>query len=112
MSVHRMGHALCFVRLYLKMMKLHQKFIKRTDYFSRSWTWIKRFILIFLSFIVIDFLLSIDGYNWVKILAFLLIGILILIKPKDDIAVDEEYFYHLKTSIFRKLNKIDRYKIS
>ncbi|HET8859443.1 hypothetical protein [Marivirga sp.] len=93
-------------------MKSNKEYIFQTYNFYRLWTWTKRvcaILLIIASIYLVDnpdFTLTIK-----TVIAFLLSG-LIIIQRKHDLAVDENNLYLFKTSIVKRLTKIDKYPIS
>lgn len=93
------------------ILKMDNQVLANTSYFTRAGTWIKRIILILIfssQLLIWEFE---NDYYLQYILIFLLI-VIILIAQKDDLAVDNQYFYHLQTSIIPVLSKVDKYKIS
>ncbi|MDN5204130.1 hypothetical protein QQ008_22245 [Fulvivirgaceae bacterium BMA10] len=83
-----------------------------TDYFSKPWTWVKRiFAIVILAMIIAVWELEIQ-FQFLKLISFVLITLLILGKRKDDLMVDDQYLVHLKTSIFPVFSKEIRYEIS
>jgi len=89
-----------------------KEYLFQTYNFYRLWTWTRRVFVILLSIAVI-FLIDIPNFSFtVKTVIALLITSLIIIKRKDDLAVDEQNLYLFKTSIVDRLTKISRYPIS
>lgn len=90
-------------------------YIIKTNYFNRPWTWIKRtlvFLFLIMTIIYSEWVYP-GGLLW-KYLFLLLSGLYLFLKPKDDLAIDDKYFYHLKRSIqpfFSRTAKYDLAKI-
>lgn len=86
-----------------------------TDYFNQPWTWYKKigYFLFFLT-IAMAWELSEDpwDYWWIKyaILTFFTLGL--FLSPIDDIALDDQYFYHIRRSLLKSLDKVIKYDIS
>jgi len=86
-----------------------------TDYYNKPWTWYKRFgyFLLFVFFVTV-WESAEDPWDfwWIKyaILTFFSLGL--LLSPVDDIAIDDRYFYHIKRSLLKSKNKINKYEIS
>jgi hypothetical protein len=51
-------------------------------------------------------------YGYVRYLVILLIALVVLIAQKDDLAVDQYYFYHIRTSLVPFLTRIEKYEIA
>jgi len=87
-------------------------YIYKTNYFHRSWTWVKRgmVLLYFIMMILYSELAYPGGLVW-KCSFFITCGIFLFLKPKDDLAIDAKYFYHLRTSIQPFFSRIDKYEI-
>lgn len=91
---------------------MNNEFIDRTNYFYRTWTWLKTmgiigfFTLLFLSWESID-----EGseYSWIKYLIYIIL--VFATAPVDDLAVDNNNFYYFKTSILPVLSKVTKFEI-
>ncbi|HNQ13591.1 MAG TPA: hypothetical protein PKM16_10325 [Bacteroidia bacterium] len=86
-----------------------------SDYFNKPWTWYKRLgYFLFFVLLVIAWESAEDpwDYWWIKyaILTFLSLGL--FLSPVDDIAIDDNYFYHIKRSLLKSKNKVDKYDIA
>lgn len=86
-----------------------------SDYFNKSWIWYKRLgYFLFFVFLVTAWEIAEDPWDfwWIKyaILTFISLGL--FLSPVDDIAIDDNYFYHIKRSLLKSKNKIDKYDIS
>ena len=86
-----------------------------TDYFHKSWTWYKRLgYFMFFVFLVTAWEIAEDPWDfwWIKyaILTFLSLGL--LLSPVDDIAIDDTNFYHIKRSLLKFKDKIDKYDLT
>jgi hypothetical protein len=92
-------------------------YIIKTNYFYQPWTWIKR-VLEFLFGLSVLFWLHLQGleqeteYSWVKYVLFGLLTVFIFTRPKDELAVDKETFYHIRKSIIPFFTRTAVYKIS
>jgi hypothetical protein len=87
-------------------------YIYRTYYLHRAWTWIRRVaVTIILSFAVLSTQVDEDiaFAKWILIVA---ISVFFLVKPKDDIALDQTHFYYIQNSIFKPFTKITRFKLA
>ena len=51
-------------------------------------------------------------YGYVRQLLIIFFVLVILAAQKDDLAVDEIYFYHLRTSLFPLLSRVEKYEIA
>ena len=94
------------------MRKETDKYTVRTNYFTKEWTWLRRGVA--LSFLIggaFIFPLDEDLY-FLKIIFVILFTFYFIAKPKDDLGIDENYLYHIKTSVIKPFTKIDKYKLS
>ena len=84
-----------------------------TNYFKHPLTWVKRalgfsLIIIFVTYLELTYP---GGLFWKGFLLFVS-GLYFALMPKDDLAIDDEYLYHLKRSILPFFSRTDKYKIS
>lgn len=74
----------------------------------------KTFVIVFI--IVFGMLLwnSLDSgshYSWVKYPIGIFLIIAIVTAPIDDLAIDDNHFYHFRTSLLPMLSKVKKYEI-
>ncbi len=89
--------------------------VLRTDYFNKSWTWYKRIgYFLFFVFLVTAWEVAEDpwDYWWIKYLILTFLSLGLFLSPVDDIAIDNMFFYHIKRSLLKSKNKIDKYDIA
>lgn len=97
---------------------MERAYIIKTDYFSKPWTWIKRFfkflfLVVFLVWInTTESGGAIARYDWIKYTLFGIIGLYIFIKPMDELALDSKNLYYVKKSILKMFCKTTEYRIS
>ena len=87
-------------------------FLYRTNYFQRAWTWIRRIIAIFFLALGTLYLPLEDDFQFIKPIIIGLVIFYFIAKPKDDLAVTEKLFLHIKRSTISKFKRIDKYYIS
>lgn len=94
---------------------MDNNYIIQTDYFTRPWTWIKRF----LEFVIAGLFLywislqeTETNYFWIKYLLFGLLTIFIFVRPKDELALDSNCLYYIKKSLLPFLTQTKKYKIT
>ncbi|MDH5599044.1 MAG: hypothetical protein OEY34_07965 [Cyclobacteriaceae bacterium] len=86
--------------------------IKRTYNYKRIWTWIRRVLLILVLIIYSFFQNYQTEKGLIQIIFAVGFSLYILLKPKDDVGVDDTYFYYFQTSLFRLFSKVKQYKIA
>ena len=88
------------------------KFLYRTNYFQREWTWIRRiFTMIFVGIGALILPLE-DELQFLKFVGVVLVVFYFIAKPKDDLAVTDRLLLHIKKSAINKFTRIDQYEIS
>jgi hypothetical protein len=90
-------------------------YILETDYYSDTWVWFKRFLVVFVALIIPiswDFSDMPPYGQFAVYLGFILLSVVIFLSPIDDLAVDHNYFYHIRTSFLPIFSRTYRYKIS
>jgi hypothetical protein len=97
-------------------MNSERRYIFKTNYFNRPLMLIKRMFII--TFLILVLIYSVQAYPgavlWKSLLAIICI-LYVVVKPQDDLAIDEKHFYHFKRSILPSFNRtreidIDRIK--
>ncbi len=96
---------------------MEKKYIVSTNYFNQRWTWIlraARFLLAMLFLYLVD-LQELESGSNILILGFVfaaLLGIVLLIWPTDELALDKDNIYFIRKSLWSVLNRTREYKIS
>ncbi|MEN8248143.1 MAG: hypothetical protein ABFS32_04370 [Bacteroidota bacterium] len=89
-----------------------EKYIFKTNYFKKKWTWYRRaFVLIILSLGALMIPLD-DDFLFIKLVFVILVTFYLIAKPKDDLAIDKKYLYHIKSSMIKSFTRIDVYELS
>jgi hypothetical protein len=86
------------------------KFLFRTNYFKREWTWIRRALVMIIlgtGILVLPF-----EFLMVKFIGIGLVAFFLIAKPKDDLAVTNMVLLHIKRSAINAFTRIDTYDIS
>jgi len=87
----------------------------RTDYFNQPWTWYKKigYFLIFILFAT-AWEISEDpwDYWWIKYAILIFFSLGLFLSPIDDIAVDDQFFYHIRRSLLKSRNRVIKYDLS
>ncbi|MEL7145418.1 MAG: hypothetical protein AAFO69_03550, partial [Bacteroidota bacterium] len=52
------------------------------------------------------------GYLFLKFIFIAIITAFLILKPKDDLAIDKNTMYHIQRSVYARFTKIDRYELS
>lgn len=101
---------LCLVQCYPMPV-----YILETDYYSSAQVWIKRLAIWFVALLILlvwDFS-DMPPYGQLAVyVGFILLSSILLLSPVDDVAVDERYFYHIRSSFLPVFSSISRYDIS
>ena len=92
---------------YIKIM--NTQLIDRTDNIKRASTWVKRFIKIFIVLGLLIVEIEIEPYILYIITFFLIV--VILFTRENDLAADNKYLYHIRTSIIPGLTKVKKFEI-
>ena len=89
-----------------------EAFLYKTNYFNRPWTWIKR-MLVFCFFVglMVYFEYRDAGEIHWKYLFLLVCAIVLLLFPKDDLAIDGRYLYHFRRSIVPIFSRTKMYEL-
>ena len=88
-----------------------------TNYFKQPWTWIKRSLE---AFVAVGFVYWIDLMElepgsdllWIGYVFSGFIAAYILLRPKDELALDEENLYYIQRSLIPYFNRRRAYKVS
>lgn len=81
------------------MIMTHRTLIVRTNTFGHYWTWIKRSILLGIILFVL-LLVYVDGDHVLLGYVLAIVSCFVIFSiPKDDVALDRKYFYHVKKSL-------------
>jgi len=93
------------------MTESNNTYLFHTDYFHRTWTWIRRAAVIaVLSLGIIIW--NVDDETLVmKPILISIVVFYFVTKQKDDVAVSLEYFFHIKRSVLPVFTRIDKYKL-
>ena len=95
----------------------HKDYTFETNYFNQPWTWIKRSLE---AFVAIGLLYWIDLMEleqgsdllWIGYILSGFIAAYILLRPKDELALDEENLYYIQRSLIPYFNRRRACKIS
>lgn len=90
-------------------------YILETDYYGNAWVWSKRlaiWVVMLLIFLAWDFSDMPPYGQFAVYMGFILLSSILMLSPIDDLAVDEKYFYHIRTSFLPAFSRITRYEIS
>jgi len=96
---------------------MNTPFLFRTDYFTRRWTWIARvmrFIVALALLYVVDLQELKNGEN-IQVFGYLflvVLGIIFLLFPTDDLVLDKDNFYIIRRSLFAPLNRTLTYRVA
>ncbi len=89
--------------------------ILETSYYTDAWVWLKRvgaLCIMLLIFFAWDFSdMPLYGQFAVYV-GFILLFTALFLSPIDDLAVDQKYFYHIRTSFLPIFSRTYRYEIS
>ena len=87
----------------------------KTNHFNRPWTWWKRsFIFFGLVIFIMWWEIKEDtwDYWWIKYVVLATLSAGLFLSPVDDIMLDDNFFYHIRTSLLDKFSNVTRYDIS
>ncbi len=108
LRVEASGH----YKISLTMNSNKRAYIARTDYFNDPWTWAKRtFVFLFLIGVTIYWEWTHEGVLLWKYFVVPVCTIFIYLNPRDDLAIDDKYFYHLRRSLLSIFNTVKKYEI-
>lgn len=69
----------------------------------------RAFLIILLNIGILIFPLE-DAALW-KLMASMLITFYLITKPQDDLAINEDYIFHIQESVISKFSRIDKYRL-
>jgi hypothetical protein len=90
-------------------------YILETSYYTNEWVWFKRLgamAAILIVFFVWDFSDMPPYGQFAVYVGFIFLLTALFLSPIDDIAVDQKYFYHIRTSFLPLFSRTYRYEIS
>ena len=91
---------------------MENEYIVRTTSFTKLGTWVKRIFWVLTCSGLVFFTLLEKEELMVQLFPIAILSLVILLARKDDLAVDDQYLYHLQTSIIPKLSKVSRFKLA
>ena len=95
-----------------------ETYIISTNYFNKPWTWLKKLIHFLGALGFLFWIQSMEagehatGYSWIKYALFVMLTSYIIVKPKDELAVDNENLYYIRKSIIPSFTRTTKYQIS
>jgi hypothetical protein len=90
-------------------------YILETNYYTSTWVWFKRLAALLVALIVFfswDFSDMPPYGQFAVYVGFILILTALFLSPIDDLAVDNTYLYHIRTSFLPLFSRTHRYEIS
>lgn len=89
------------------------KYLLKTSNFHSNWLWVERTFAI-LTVLAMAYYLEryAPGPIGYKLVFVVVIISIILLMSATDVALDRQYLYHIKRSVFPALGKIEKYNVS